>query len=74
MAFLPIGVHFTMDPPAAARAAEMLGCAVVVPIHHGTFPVLAGTPDALREELADLGLSDVEVLSPEPGALVGRAP
>ena len=71
MAFLPIGGHFTMDPPAAARAVELLGCATVVPIHYGTFSVLAGTPDALREELEHLGLGDVEVLSPEPGATVG---
>ena len=71
VAFLPIGGHFTMDPPAAARAVELLGCATVVPIHYGTFPVLTGTPDAMREELEHLGLGDVEVLSPDPGATVG---
>lgn len=71
VAFLPIGGHFTMDPTAAARAVELLGCAVVVPIHYGTFPVLAGTPDGLREELEHLGLGDVEVLSPQPGVAVG---
>ena len=71
VAFLPIGGHFTMDPLAAARAVELLGCATVVPIHYGTFPVLTGTPDALREELEHLGLGDVEVLSPDPGATVG---
>ena len=71
VAFLPVGGHFTMDPRAAARAVELLGCAVVVPIHYGTFPVLTGTPDVLREELEHLGLGDVEVLSPEPGETVG---
>jgi L-ascorbate metabolism protein UlaG (beta-lactamase superfamily) len=71
VAFLPIGGHFTMDPPAAARAVELLGCATVVPLHFGTFPVLTGTPDALREELEHLGLGDVEVVSPPPGATVG---
>lgn len=70
VAFLPIGGHFTMDPPAAARAVELLGVAAVVPIHWGTFPILAGTPDALREELGHLGLGDVRVLSPAPGAPV----
>ena len=59
-----------MDPPAAARAVELLGAAVVVPIHYGTFPVLAGTPDQLRDELEHLGLGDVRVLSPEPGVPV----
>ena len=71
VAFLPIGGHFTMDPPAAARAVELLGCATVVPIHYGTFPILAGTPDQLREELEHLGLGDVTVLSPQPGERVG---
>lgn len=67
VAFLPIGGHFTMDPPAAARAVELLGASTVVPIHYGTFPILAGTPDQLREELEHLGLGDVRVLAPEPG-------
>jgi L-ascorbate metabolism protein UlaG (beta-lactamase superfamily) len=70
VAFLPIGGHYTMDPPAAARAVELLGAATVVPIHYGTFPVLVGTPDQLRDELEHLGLGDVQVLSPEPGILV----
>jgi len=66
-AFLPIGGHFTMDPAAAARAVELLGVATVVPIHYGTFPVLAGTPDQLRAELEHLDLGDVRVLDPQPG-------
>ncbi len=71
VAFLPIGGHFTMDPPAAARAVELLGCTTVVPIHYGTFPVLAGSPAQLREELAHLGLGDVTVLAPAPAEVVG---
>jgi L-ascorbate metabolism protein UlaG (beta-lactamase superfamily) len=71
VAFLPIGGHFTMDPSAAARAVELLGCATVVPIHYGTFPILAGTPDQLREELEHLGLGDVTVLAPRPGETLG---
>jgi L-ascorbate metabolism protein UlaG (beta-lactamase superfamily) len=66
VAFLPIGGHFTMGPAGAARAAQMLGVKAVVPIHYGTFPVLAGTPDQLRAELADLGAS-VGVIAPERG-------
>lgn len=71
VAFLPIGGHYTMDPPAAARAVELLGVRTVVPIHYGTFPVLVGTPDQLRDELAARGLNDVTVLSPEPGQTLG---
>ncbi|HZG68770.1 MAG TPA: metal-dependent hydrolase, partial [Herpetosiphonaceae bacterium] len=55
LAFLPIGGHFTMDPRGAALAAEYLGVAHVVPIHYGTFPLLAGTPAQLREELGRRG-------------------
>lgn len=66
VAFLPIGGHYTMGPEGAARAATMLGVEAVVPIHHGTFPVLAGTPDRLRDELASLG-AEVAVIAPERG-------
>ena len=67
---IPIGGHFTMDPVAAARATELIGPRIVVPIHYGTFPALAGTPDRLRDELERLGLGSVVVLSPEPGERV----
>jgi L-ascorbate metabolism protein UlaG (beta-lactamase superfamily) len=64
LAFLPIGDRFTMDPAAAARACRMLGVRQVVPMHWGTFPMLTGTPDALRTHLASAG---VEVLELKPG-------
>ena len=51
-AFLPIGGHYTMDPRAAALAVELLGVGDVVPMHFGTYPILAGTPQAMRNELA----------------------
>jgi L-ascorbate metabolism protein UlaG (beta-lactamase superfamily) len=63
VAVLPIGDHFTMGPREAAVALELLGVIRCVPCHYGTFPLLTGTPDVLRE-LAPPG---VEVLAPEPG-------
>nr|MBA2643013.1 MBL fold metallo-hydrolase [Actinomycetota bacterium] len=63
VAVLPIGDHYTMGPREAAVALELLSVSRCVPCHYGTFPLLTGTPDALRE-LAPPG---VEVLSPEPG-------
>jgi L-ascorbate metabolism protein UlaG (beta-lactamase superfamily) len=48
LAMLPIGGHFTMDPAGAAIAVELLGVKDVLPIHWGTFPALAGTPEALE--------------------------
>ncbi len=68
LALLPIGGHYTMDPRAAALAVELLGVTDVMPIHYGTFPILAGTPDQLRDELSKRGLGNVEVHAPEPGA------
>jgi L-ascorbate metabolism protein UlaG (beta-lactamase superfamily) len=70
LALLPIGGHFTMDPIGAAQAIELLGVKHVLPMHYGTFPVLAGTPDALRAALAERGLGDVEVHAPEAGGSV----
>jgi L-ascorbate metabolism protein UlaG (beta-lactamase superfamily) len=65
VAILPIGGYFTMDPREAAVALELLGVKRCVPCHYGTFPVLSGTPDELRQ-LAP----NVEVLAPEPGETV----
>jgi L-ascorbate metabolism protein UlaG (beta-lactamase superfamily) len=66
IAFLPIGGHYTMGPAGAARAAQLLGVKTVVPIHYGTFPILAGTPDQLRAELAKLS-AGVSVIAPQRG-------
>ena len=63
VAVLPIGDHYTMGPDEAALAAELVGAARVVPSHYGTFPILTGTPDALRPRLP----SSVELLVPAPG-------
>jgi L-ascorbate metabolism protein UlaG (beta-lactamase superfamily) len=63
VAVIPIGDHFTMGPREAAVALELLGVVRCVPCHYGTFPLLTGTPDKLRE-LAPTG---VEILSPDPG-------
>ena len=67
IALLPIGGHYTMGPRDAALAVELLGVKHVLPIHYGTFPILAGTPDQLRTELAARGLVDVEVHALRPG-------
>jgi len=63
IALLPIGGHYTMDPRQAARAAGLLGVSAVVPIHYGTFPILAGTPEQLAEHAAGA----FEVVALEPG-------
>lgn len=69
LAMLPIGGHFTMGPREAALAAELLGVRHVQPLHYGTFPKLAGTPDQLRAELDARGWQ-AEVHAPEPGGTI----
>jgi L-ascorbate metabolism protein UlaG (beta-lactamase superfamily) len=64
IAFLPIGDRFTMGPADAARACELLGVRQVVPMHWGTFPVLTGTPDALKRLVGPKG---IQVLAMKPG-------
>lgn len=63
LAILPVGDHYTMGPREAAVAARLLGVRKILCEHVGTFPVLTGTPEALR------GLVDaqVEVIGFEPG-------
>lgn len=66
LALLPIGGFYTMDPRAAAKACELLKARRALPMHWGTFPALAGTPDALRRELARRRLK-TEVVELAPG-------
>jgi L-ascorbate metabolism protein UlaG (beta-lactamase superfamily) len=51
LAMLPIGDRFTMGPREAALACRFLQPAKVIPMHYGTFPLLTGTPDKLKELL-----------------------
>lgn len=54
VALLPIGGIFTMDALQAANACKLLGCELVVPMHWGTFPVLAQSTDEFKKILAEL--------------------
>ena len=70
VALLPIGDFYTMAPKEAAIAVRMLGVKHVIPMHYGTFPILTGPPEALRESLQTLGLHEVEVIAMKPGETV----
>jgi L-ascorbate metabolism protein UlaG (beta-lactamase superfamily) len=70
VALLPIGDFYTMGPKEAAVAVRMLGVNHVIPMHYGTFPILSGTPAALREALQSLGLNEVEVIEMRPGQTI----
>jgi L-ascorbate metabolism protein UlaG (beta-lactamase superfamily) len=60
VAVLPIGDHFTMGPREAAVALELLGNPRCVPCHWGTFPLLTGTPQQLKELAPNADIVDVE--------------
>lgn len=70
VALLPIGDFYTMGPREAAIAVRLLGVKHVIPMHYATFPVLTGTPAALRQALQALGLKEVEVVEMKPGQTV----
>jgi L-ascorbate metabolism protein UlaG (beta-lactamase superfamily) len=69
IAILPIGDHYTMGPLQAAYAARLIAAPEIVPGHYATFPLLTGTPEALRRELASIGVS-ATVHEVRPGEVV----
>jgi L-ascorbate metabolism protein UlaG (beta-lactamase superfamily) len=69
LAMLPIGDHYTMGPREAALAIRLLGTRHVIPMHFGTFPVLTGRPDQLRELAKDV--SGLEIHTLKPGETIG---
>jgi L-ascorbate metabolism protein UlaG (beta-lactamase superfamily) len=68
VACLPIGDVFTMGPREAAAAIRLLGVRHVIPMHYATFPLLTGTPEALREECK--GIAGLEIHAIKPGETI----
>jgi len=69
VALLPIGGHYTLDPEQAAIAARILKVKTVIPMHYGTFPLLKGTPDALKAALSQQKVqATVQALKPGESA------
>lgn len=65
LVMLPIGDLYTMSPREAAYACRLLNPRWVIPMHYGTFPVLTGRPEQLRELTQDL--KGLEILALKPG-------
>jgi L-ascorbate metabolism protein UlaG (beta-lactamase superfamily) len=66
-ALLPIGDLLTMGPADALIAAEWLRAKKVIPIHHGTFPMIAQDTAAFASQLRERG---IEGLPLKPGESV----
>lgn len=59
LAFLPIGDNFTMGIEDAITAAEYLKPKTVIPMHYGTWEVIATDPRAFAEGVEKLGINAV---------------
>lgn len=64
LACLPIGDLYTMGPREAALAIRLLGVRQVVPMHYGTFPILTGRPEQLRDMTQDIAGLEIHALKP----------
>ena len=69
VAFIPIGGVFTMDAYQAGEAVKMINPKMAIPIHYGSFPIIAKTAD---EFIAQCGRKapDVKVVAPAVGEVV----
>ena len=66
LAFLPIGGIFTMDAYQAARACRLIGCRHAIPMHWGTFPALAKSPDEF-EKILGREVPECRCIAMKPG-------
>lgn len=66
LAMLPMDGRFNMDAAQAAHACKLLGCKKVIPMHWGTWPILAQSTEPFARELAKRA-PGVELLSMKPG-------
>jgi L-ascorbate metabolism protein UlaG (beta-lactamase superfamily) len=70
LALLPIGDHYTMGPREAAMAIRFLNVRHVIPMHFGTFPLLTGRPEQVRQLTQDI--SGLEIHALKPGESIGE--
>ncbi|MEJ2745631.1 MAG: metal-dependent hydrolase [bacterium] len=55
-ALLPIGGNFTMDIDDAVKAAELLQAKLSIPMHYGTFDVIAADPAEFEKKIGEKGM------------------
>jgi L-ascorbate metabolism protein UlaG (beta-lactamase superfamily) len=62
LSFIPIGDRYTMGPASAAKAVEYVQTKKVIPIHYGTFPIVASDPQEFKKKVGTL--AEVIILKP----------
>lgn len=66
LSFIPIGDRYTMGPASAAKAVEFIKTKKVVPVHYGTFPLIAADPEEFKRKVG----AAAEVLILKPGETI----
>jgi L-ascorbate metabolism protein UlaG (beta-lactamase superfamily) len=66
IALLPIGGYYTMGAEEAAEAVRLIQPKIVIPIHYGTFPVLASSAEEFVGKVKQK-FSNVKVVVLNPG-------
>lgn len=66
VAMVPVGGHYTMDARDAAEAVELLNPRAVIPMHFGTFSVLAKSADEFVK-MVEKKTPKVKVVVLKPG-------
>ena len=56
VALLPIGGNFTMDIDDAVKVAELLGAGLSIPMHYGTFDLIAADPSIFERKIGEKGM------------------
>ena len=68
LVLIPIGGNFTINPALGAIAVrDFIKPQFVIPMHYGTFPILAGRPEDFIKELGNAPMK-VQVLQPGESA------
>lgn len=62
LSLLPVGDRYTMGIPSATKAVEFIKSKVVIPIHHGTFPIITVDPEEFKKKVGDM--AEVVILKP----------
>lgn len=69
LVILPIGGFFTMDPRQAAYALKLIRPRYAIGCHWGTYPILTGRPETLRECCKEFDVT-TEIIPLQPGESV----
>ena len=54
LSLLPIGDRYTMGVPSAVKAVEFTKSKKVIPIHYGTYPIIASDPEEFKRRVGNM--------------------